>query len=230
MQIMAEIKPVKGGIHKFFVTAVLLAILVFFLIGTRWESRQRDPLVYRDSLEMKAVTVNGNELTLRDLAFYVAYEEAEVQRQAVVYDADNPIRYWNANMGGTYTRVAARNISMQMAIHDEVFYQMAMEEGMELSEADESALADVEQDFWSDLIMIDGDQRMGISEKDIQMTMRKMALAQKYQEIYAELNNKSYEDYDFTEAPYKKLLKKQDYKIHDKVWKRVSMGSITLNQ
>lgn len=230
MQIMAEIKPVKGGIHKFFVTAVLLAILVFFLIGTRWESRQRDPLVYRDSLEMKAVTVNGNELTLRDLAFYVAYEEAEVQRQAVVYDADNPIRYWNANMGGTYTRVAARNISMQMAIHDEVFYQMAMEEGIELSEADESALADVEQDFWSDLIMIDGDQRMGISEKDIQMTMRKMALAQKYQEIYAELNNKSYEDYDFTEAPYKKLLKKQDYKIHDKVWKRVSMGSITLNQ
>ncbi|MCI7106613.1 MAG: hypothetical protein PUA77_08075 [Lachnospiraceae bacterium] len=227
---MAEIKPVKGGIHKFFVTAVLLAILVFFLIGTRWESRQRDPLVYRDSLEMKAVTVNGNELTLRDLAFYVAYEEAEVQRQAVVYDADNPIRYWNANMGGTYTRVAARNISMQMAIHDEVFYQMAMEEGIELSEADESALADVEQDFWSDLIMIDGDQRMGISEKDIQMTMRKMALAQKYQEIYAELNNKSYEDYDFTEAPYKKLLKKQDYKIHDKVWKRVSMGSITLNQ
>lgn len=230
MQIMAEIKPVKGGIHKFFVTAVLLAILVFFLIGTRWESRQRDPLVYRDSLEMKAVTVNGNELTLRDLAFYVAYEEAEVQRQAVVYDADNPIRYWNANMGGTYTRVAARNISMQMAIHDEVFYQMAMEEGIELSETDESALADVEQDFWSDLIMIDGDQRMGISEKDIQMTMRKMALAQKYQEIYAELNNKSYEDYDFTEAPYKKLLKKQDYKIHDKVWKRVSMGSITLNQ
>lgn len=227
---MAEIKPVKGGIHKFFVTAVLLAILVFFLIGTRWESRQRDPLVYRDSLEMKAVTVNGNELTLRDLAFYVAYEEAEVQRQAVVYDADNPIRYWNANMGGTYTRVAARNISMQMAIHDEVFYQMAMEEGIELSETDESALADVEQDFWSDLIMIDGDQRMGISEKDIQMTMRKMALAQKYQEIYAELNNKSYEDYDFTEAPYKKLLKKQDYKIHDKVWKRVSMGSITLNQ
>lgn len=227
---MAEIKPVKGGIHKFFVTAVLLAILVFFLIGTRWESRQRDPLVYRDSLEMKAVTVNGNELTLRDLAFYVAYEEAEVQRQAVVYDADNPIRYWNANMGGTYTRVAARNISMQMAIHDEVFYQMAMEEGIELSEADESALADVEQDFWSDLIMIDGDQRMGISEKDIQMTMRKMALAQKYQEIYAELNNKSYEDYDFTEASYKKLLKKQDYKIHDKVWKRVSMGSITLNQ
>ena len=227
---MAEIKPVKGGIHKFFVTAVLLAILVFFLIGTRWESRQRDPLVYRDSLEMKAVTVNGNELTLRDLAFYVAYEEAEVQRQAVVYDADNPIRYWNANMGGTYTRVAARNISMQMAIHDEVFYQMAMEEGIELSEADESALADVEQDFWSDLIMIDGDQRMGISEKDIQMTMRKMALAQKYQEIYAELNNKSYEDYDFTEAPYKKLLNKQDYKIHDKVWKRVSMGSITLNQ
>ena len=227
---MAEIKPVKGGIHKFFVTAVLLAILVFFLIGTRWESRQRDPLVYRDSLEMKAVTVNGNELTLRDLAFYVAYEEAEVQRQAVVYDADNPIRYWNANMGGTYTGVAARDISMQMAIHDEVFYQMAMEEGIELSEADESALADVEQDFWSDLIMIDGDQRMGISEKDIQMTMRKMALAQKYQEIYAELNNKSYEDYDFTEAPYKKLLNKQDYKIHDKVWKRVSMGSITLNQ
>lgn len=226
---MTGIKPVRGGIHKFFITIVLLVIIVFFVAGTRWENRQRDPLVYRDSLDKEAVTVNGEVLTLRDLAFYVAYEEAQVEPKAILYDSEHPARYWNANMGGTYVRVAARDAAMQMAVHDEIFYRMAVQEGISLSSGEEKYLCQAEEDFWSDLSEDGGDKRMGITEEDIRNTMRRITYAEKYQRIYAELHNRSFEEYDFTGDAYQKLLKKQDYKIHDEVWKRVSFGSVSLN-
>lgn len=226
---MAGMKPVRSGVHKCFVTIALFLIIVLFVAATRWQNRQRDPLVYRESLDQEAVTVNGQPLTLRDLAFYVAYEEAQVHRQALLYDSENPARYWNANVGGTYVRVAARDTAMQMAVHDEIFYEMAMQEGISLNEEEENYLAQAEEDFWYDLSGNGGDKRMGIREEDILAALRKITYAQKYQQIYAELHNRSCEDYDLTGKAWQKLLKKQEYQVHEKVWKRVSFGSVSLD-
>lgn len=226
---MAGIRSVKAHRNNYFMTVVLAAVLIFFLVSSRWQRLQRETIVYKDSLDMKAVTVNGTELTLLDMAFYVAYEEMETEKQALVYDPDNPVKYWNLKLENSYTRVEARNAAMQMAIHDELFYQMAVEEEIELSEEDEAYLEAAHKDFWADLTDIDGDRCMGISQEDIMKTMRKVAVAQKYQRIYAEMNNKSYEDYEFAGDAYKKLLDKQNYKINDRVWKRVSMGSVILD-
>ena len=215
--------------RKLLVTLLLAVILCCFLAGTRFESRQRDPLDYSKSLELAAVTVNGETLTLRQMAFYVAYEEAQVERDALLYDEKHPTRYWNTNMGGSYVRVSARNAAMEMAVHDEIFYRMAEDEGIQLTDEEEEYLRKAENDFWGDLSETGGDKRMGITEQDIMDTMRKITLAEKYQRIYALLHNASFEDYDFTREAYQELLKEQDYKIHEAVWKRVSFGSVTLH-
>ena len=132
-------------------------------------------------------------------------------------------------MNGTYVRVAARNAAIQMAIHDELFYQMAMKEGIELTDEEEKSYRMTEQDFWGDMVDAEKDVRLGVTEKDIAETMHKIALAQKYQEIYAALQNGEKDDYNFSENAYKQLLEKQKYKINEKVWKRVSFGTITLD-
>lgn len=216
--------------RKLLITLILVVILICFAAGTRYESKQRDPLDYSRSLDQVAVTVNGEPLTLRQMAFYVAYEEAQVEPKALLYDAEHPTRYWNANMGGSYVRVSARNAAMQMAVHDTIFYQMAQEEGIGLTSEEEAYFKQAEQDFWSDLSGDGGDKRMGVSEADILDTMQRITYAEKYQRIFAELHNAAYEDYDFTGAAYAELLKEQDYKIHEKVWKRVSFGSISLRR
>ena len=79
------------------------------------------------------------------------------------------------------------------------------------------------------MVDADKDVRLGVTEKDIAETMHKIALAQKYQEIYAALQNGEKDDYNFSEEAYKQLLEKQKYKINEKVWKRVSFGTITLD-
>ena len=197
-------------------------------IGSSWQTKQRQQLVYTESLDKVAASVNGTKLTLREIAFYVAYEEAEVEKQAFAYDAEHPKKYWGIRLNKTYVYAAARNAVIQMAIHDEVFYEMAMQEEIELTDDETQTLKARTNEFWQDLVEDGKDVLLGVQEADIAETMRRIAYAEKYQSIYAQMEEDSYEDYDFSGDAYSKLLEKQDYSINKNVVKRLGVGSITL--
>lgn len=209
-------------------TIILLLIIVGISIGSSWQTKQRQQLVYTESLDKVAASVNGTKLTLREIAFYVAYEEAEVEKQAFAYDAEHPKKYWGIRLNKTYVYAAARNAVIQMAIHDEVFYEMAMQEEIELTDDETQTLKARTNEFWQDLVEDGKDVLLGVQEADIAETMRRIAYAEKYQSIYAQMEGASYEDYDFYGDAYSKLLEKQDYSINKNVVKRLGVGSITL--
>jgi hypothetical protein len=215
-------------VRKWCLTAVLLLILAGMAFYSYWKGSLRSKLVYPESLELVAATVNGNELTLRDVAFYVAYEEDEVEQQAYVYNPDDTNIYWNMHANYTYIRKAARNAAIQMAIHDELFYRMALAEEIELSDEDESILAEKSEETWTDLVDYGKDVRLGVTREDIEETLRKIAYADKMQYIYANMQGLDEEDYDFTSDSYLDFLGKQDYKISEDVWGRVDFGNVTL--
>ena len=177
----------KSGGKRWIITIILCVLIIVLGLFSRWKNRQLAPIDYKNSLEKTVFEINGTSLTLRNMAFYVTYEEAEVAKQAMEYDEEDPKQNWNTRLKGTYVRVAARNAAIQMAIHDELFYQMAMEEGIELTDEEEKSYRMTEQDFWGDMVEADKDVRIGVSEKDIAETMHKIAFAQKYQEIDAAL-------------------------------------------
>ena len=77
---MKKQKEKRNRRPHWFVT-ILLLIVVLVLAGSSWQTRQRQQIVYPESLDQVAASVNGTSLTLRDIAFYVAYEEAEVEKQ-----------------------------------------------------------------------------------------------------------------------------------------------------
>lgn len=52
-------------------------------------------LCSRESLDEVAAQINDEKLTLRDMGFYVGYEEYQIQQEALVYDPDDPNRYWS---------------------------------------------------------------------------------------------------------------------------------------
>lgn len=122
----------------------------------------------------------------------------------------------------------ARKNAMQMALHDELFYQMAMEEGITLDDDDQKHMDNKLEDFWEDLTERQGNGTGDFQER-CQKTIQRIAYAQKYQEVYAQLHNRTYDDYAYMEDSYQKLLKKQKYKVNAKVWNRVSFGNVTYN-
>lgn len=213
---------------RLLITFILVVVSALLLLQGNYRGSRKGAINYPASLDEVAVSVDGRDLTLRDLAFYVAYEEQEVQLQACEYNPEDTSKYWNVHVSGMFVKVAARNAAIQMAIHDEIFYRMAMQEGITLSEEEEQALLQAHRDFWADLVEDEQVQRLGVSEEELQSSIRKMMYAQKYQSIYSQMEEESYEDYDFNGKRYEEMKNSHEIKINEDLWSRVDIGNITL--
>ncbi|MEE1102242.1 MAG: hypothetical protein U0K86_12305 [Agathobacter sp.] len=213
---------------KFRLTIILGILTVITGIISYNSGQRRQDINYPKELDSVIAEVEGKEISLRDFAFYAAYEEQVVEEEAYVYEPGNTSKYWNLHIDGEFVRIAARNSAVDMAIHDEIFYSMAVEDGITLDEEEQEFLANSQMDFLSDLSDYEGLEKLGVDEETICSSMEKVALAQKYQEIYAELNNKDVSDYDFNAKAYKALLAEKEYKINEDVLKRLVFGNITL--
>ena len=173
--------------------------------------------------------MQGEEITLRDFAVYVAYQEMEIDRQAKVYNPDNPKEYWGLHTNGQFIKVAARQGAVNMAIHDILFYQLGQELKLVLTEEEQTILDNDVADFWSDLTDDDKEQRLGITKDELYDAMHKIALAEKAQYIYARMNGYAYEDYVFSAEEYQEFLQGYEYTIDEKVLNRIDFGDVTLN-
>ena len=60
--------------EKLRITVVLSMLVLLFAVASRQDRLSKELLVYADSLDVVAVTVDEVELTLRDIAVYVAYQ------------------------------------------------------------------------------------------------------------------------------------------------------------
>ena len=209
-------------------TAVLVVLLIILGTASYREQGKRQKLSFPESLDLVVVTVDGEQVTLREMAFYIAYEEGSMEDAAIIYNPDNTDEYWRLYTNHTFLREQAKQTVVDMTVHDTLFAQMAAEEGVVLSEAEEQYLANEQQDFWSDLTE-EQRESLSVSEDTLDETMRKMALAQKYQSILAEMEQVDYEDYSIGGTEYEKLLAQHTCELDETTWDRVPFGSITVD-
>ena len=215
-------------IKRYKITFILLIITIAMGIIAVDTRTRREDIVYRDSLSVVIAVVEGEEITLRDFAVYVAHQETQVQEQAIIYDPEDTRKYWNVHTDGTYISHAARNEAMSMAIHDELFYQLAQEFDISFSEEEMQILENDVADFWNDLVDEDKEKRLGITREDVYNTMYKIAISQKSQMIYAKMNGVDYEDFDFYEEEFLAFLEEYEYEVDDSVLSRIDFGDVTL--
>lgn len=216
------------SVKKFRVLWIFVILFAVVTVIGNETRKSREDIVYPESLDMVVATVDEEEITLRDFAIYVAYQEAEVQQQAEVYNPDNTREYWNLHTDGVYISHAARNESMSMAIHDEIFYQLSLELNVELTEEEMQILANDVEDFWYDLTDDGKEEKLGITKEDAYVAMEKIALAQKAQAICAGMNGVDYSDYDYYEEVFLDFLSDYKYNVNDKVLNRIDFGDVTL--
>lgn len=218
----------KELIKKYKITLILL-IITIIMGGIAVENRvNREDIIYNESLSSVVAVVEDESITLREFAVYVAHQEAQVQEQAIIYDPEDTRKYWNVHTDGTYISHAARNEAMSMAIHDELFYQLAQEFDLSFSEEEMQILENDVEDFWNDLVDEEKEKRLGITKEDVYNTMYKIAISQKSQMIYAKMNGVDYEDFDFYQEEFLAFLEDYKYKVDDKVLSRIDFGDVTL--
>ena len=81
--------------------------------------------------------MDGEQVTLREMTFYIAYEEGSMEDAAIIYNPDNTDEYWQLYINHTFLREQAKQTVVDMTIHDTLFYQMATAEKITLSEEEE---------------------------------------------------------------------------------------------
>ena len=214
--------------RKHLVTIILAVIVIILGFYSFSANSNRQKINYSEYLEDSAAEVNERILTLKDVAFYVAFEEKVVEEEALVYNPDDTNKYWNLHIDGEFIRVSARKSAIMMAIHDEVFCQLAEADGVKLNNEDYEFLDNNFEDFINDIEEYNALDKIGVSEDTIYSAMERAALAQKYQMIYAALNNKDSSYYDFSAEGFEKLLREYDYSINEHIWDRVDFGNVTL--
>ena len=216
------------SVKKYRVLWIFSIIMLVLAVVSVDTSKSKQPLIYNQALDEVMATVLGEEITLREFALYVAHQEAEVEAQAYVYNADNTNVYWGLHTNGKFIRIAARDAAVDMAIHDELFYQLSKEMNIEFSEVDYEMLNNDVADFWSDLTDDGKEKKLGITKEDIYNAMYKIACAEKCQYIYAQMNGLDYEDYEFSSEEYLEFLRDYEYSVNKKIIERIDFGDVTL--
>lgn len=213
-------------IKKALIISIVAALFIVLWV-IHYDSKKM--LVFRDNLDKTVVTVDGKELSLKEIAFYIAYEETTIEEQAYIYDPEDTNSYWNLHIDGQFIRVAGKQAALDMAIHDQIFCELARKEGLEFSEEDKKVLNNKEMDFWSDL-SDEQKENLGVSEEQIMETMTQVALAEKYQNFLAEQSgNDSYDSYSISGEEYEKILKEHSFKVKEKVWDKINFGNIVVD-
>ena len=115
-----------------------------------------------------------------------------------------------------------------MAVHDEIFYQMADKNQIELNQKETEYMENQKLDFWNDLEE-EGQTRLGVSFEEISDTFEHMALAQKMQQTLADTEGVDYREYNVDGDMYQELLKEHTFKINESLWKRLNFGKIIVS-
>ena len=213
--------------QKLKVTAVLLLIVLVLGIFSVTEYESRRELVFAKSLDEVILTVDHKELKLSELAFYVAYQEQQIEAAARIYNPDNTNEYWSLHGNRMFLRDEGKHAVLDMAVHDEIFYQMAVAEGLELTPQEEEHIQMTDMISGSDL---GKEERaaLGISEDTLLWSMRKIALAEKEQQLLAEIKQCSFEESTSGGQAYERLLSEHEYTVAEDIWERVPFGSVTV--
>ncbi len=209
--------------------AIIITVIAAIGVASLLSFQNRQYLIYSENLDAVAVKVDVQELTLSDLAFYVLYEERNVEEKALVYDAKNTRAFWNIHTNQSFVQLSAKDAAMDMAVHDYLFYNAALENGLALSEEEKLALEQRRTDFWEDLYDVQK-ENLPVDYEVINESMRKIALAEKYQMKLAEETGKTYAGYAYDGYDYEQWMKEHDVsvKVNKKVWDRINFGNVTL--
>ena len=208
------------------IVGILAATAIMIYLAALYGNRNR--FDYLKDLDKTVFTLDGTDYQLRDMTYYIARQEKEIEKQAMVYDPDDTNAYWGLHTNGKFVRLEAKRAVLDRVVHDMMFYEAAKKEGMELDEKEKQYARDSASDLCYDL-SDEQKERAGLTDEEIYEMTDKAALAEKYQKVLADKEGENFGAYDYNGKAYEKMLEEHKLKVKKKFWDKVPFGNVTLN-
>ena len=117
------------------IVGILAATAIMICLAALYGNRNR--FDYLKDLDKTVFTLDGTDYQLRDMTYYIARQEMEIEKQAMVYDPDDTNAYWGLHTNGKFVRLEAKRAVLDRVVHDMMFYEAAKKEDMELDEKEQ---------------------------------------------------------------------------------------------
>lgn len=243
---MAEKKKRKRKLKKEVVQlltglAVILAIVLGIIV---FKSVKR--FNYYESLDEVILTISNNSvsncqinITLGEIAYYVAEVEEVGQQTALVYNSKNPLEYWNLYMNENMTEnsgyisdIAKRSV-VTYCTRDNVYnLEMILNGYM----PDEEIMAEIEYDAEVAYNHLTKRQKecMGLDLEQYKKVYIKEKKAHEYMIYMAKQENTSALEsivlkYDVGGYYYDSLINNYTTKLNEALWENIRVGHVTVN-
>lgn len=215
-------------------------VILLSLCAVYYGYRQSRVFVYQEHLDDAVLSVDGRDVTLREFGFYIASLEGFVDKQAKLYDRQDPLAYWNkhfrAGLDSQFVSLMARNKAYDVCICDMIYEKMALDAGCELNAEDEKKAQKLADEVYQKMDETQRDQ-LGISKEMIEQIQRKKVLIAKFAKEYVKtINFDGYKGYreeliSSGGAYYEKeILPLHTVKMNERIKEGLKFGKITINQ
>jgi hypothetical protein len=220
------------------VTVIIIANLLLISIGIGGHVLGR--FDYSDHLDEVVITVDETGITLREFGYYIFQVESFVQKQALLYDPENPGHWWNthfsAGLDSQFVCDLAKKTAINSCVAEEIYYREALNLGLVLSTGEEAQVMDDSKEMINNM-ELQQIMATGLDEEIIFDMTGKHALASKYAMILmGEIDPAIYPGeaarlVNWDGAFYlEEVLPRHKVKTNDRVLDKITLGKITVNQ
>lgn len=219
--------------NKIFLVLIIVVGVILLLLLSSILFKDARRFVYSNNLDMTVVEIAGNDISLKNITYYIMIEEESVDESARAYNPENPLEYWNVNVSNRFVSSKAREVALDFFIHDYIFSILAAEDGIELTEDEEKDLGTKANTIFEGLT--EKQLSTGITREDIIVAVTMKTYADKYILKEAKANNVKMDEevlsayYGINSTIFKKLKKDYNVKVNDRNLEKIPMGHVTIN-
>lgn len=218
---------------------ILLAIvtIVLTLLGLDEWRKKQNKFVYEEHLDDVVLTVDDRALTLRELSYYVYNVEMTIDKQARIYNPEDPLDYWNTyfNSGveGGYISEMALDIVLESCVCDLIYEDMARANEYELTDEEKENAGKKAEVLFAKLSE-QQTRKTGLTPELIKEAIEREALVVKFaSEYFEEIDFTGYSGYreelvSYAGDYYKnEILPQHKVEYEHRIVNELSIGRIT---
>lgn len=208
------------------ILVIMASVVAVFAIAA--EKRKAEAFDFQRSLEDVAITVDSEEVTLKEVSYYIMVAETNQNAAAYIYNDKNPNAFWNIRLNYKYVSQMAEEVIINACIRDNIYYLQALEEGYQLSEEqqkeiEETALEEIQK-------MTDYQRELTAYQKeDMVQVLTKIQYAKNY---VADLMEEGYEQeaLDVDGEKYEEIAENYKTTTNKDIWNNLTIGKVTINK
>lgn len=230
------LKNKKIEVIALVILAGILQLHFGFLI---YRYNKNKDFIYEKHLQENVITINSENITLKDFSYYVYVVEKKINEMALQYNPDDANEFWNTHFKNSLDSVFTRDYAKQLAIdlceYDYIMEYESTVYNLYLTDSDKQSCKSNAHDTYEDMSE-KAHNNTKLTEDDIYNILCRKKLVEKYvtraaQKVQEEGFEGDSSLFNYDGDFYKEKIKiKYDVTENHKLLDKITMGRVTVNQ